>query len=128
MVAARYGGRPSDYLFDKRPDAWVRLQVDIAVALRAKLREGQPYREAEAERKAREAEGGSDGQRNTRYDRTPTNVISVVGGRISGSFGGKVLDENDTVLENYLIAQAKERGVPVMVAGELHSPDEHNGH
>ena len=58
-VAKRYGGRPSDYVFDKRPDAYVRLSVDMAVASRAQAEEAAYYR-AEERKRGEEPDGGKN--------------------------------------------------------------------
>ena len=63
-MAHRYGVRPSDIVFDPRPDAFVRFSVDLAVASRAQADDAARYeaarRKADEEQDRTDADGGKN--------------------------------------------------------------------
>ena len=84
-MCQKYGGRPSDWVFDTRPDAYHRYAFDAAIFARAAREEALAYRKVK--RRVKSGDHKQD-------EKAPQhNRVTLDGsGSMAGSFGGRVGD------------------------------------
>jgi hypothetical protein len=99
-MAQRYHQRPSEWIFDRRPDAYARYCFDQAIYIRAVIEENESYRRARGK-----AHGDVDDGPDEHAPQRDTLKLGAV--TLEGAFSGEVGAFGPGVLEKWLQAGGK---------------------